>query len=259
LNIGVCAKVTPDTDTRIKISGDGSGIDTAGVKWIISPYDNFAVGQAVVTKEKIGGTIHLLSVGDKGAVKSLRTGLALGADELVLINDPIALASDALGVARCLAAAAKGAEVELLLCGKQAGDDDNSQVPAMIAEILGWPQVSMVTQFDTDGSTFTATRDIGGGVEEVVSGPLPVVITCDKGLVAPRYPKLPAIMKAKRKPMHKKSVADLGLTADDVAPAVTVANYGLPADRPAGRKLEGDVPTMVKELVHLLRDEAKVI
>lgn len=259
MNIGVCAKVTPDTDTRIKIAGSGSGIDPAGVKMIISPYDNFAVVQAVVTKEKVGGTIHMISVGDSDSVKALRNGLALGADELILVDDPAALNIDPLGVAKCIAAAAKGAGVELLLCGKQAIDDDNSQVPAMVAEILGWPQVSMVTGFDTDGTTFTATRDIGGGVEEVLTGPLPVVITCDKGLVAARYPKLPAIMKAKKKPMHTKSIGDLGLSADDVAPAVTVSDYGLPPARPGGRKLEGDVPGMVSELVSLLRNEAKVI
>jgi electron transfer flavoprotein beta subunit len=259
VKIGVCTKVTPDTDTRIKITGDGNGIDPAGVKWVISPYDMFALEEAIQTKNSQDGSVTLFSVGDKSVVKPLRTGLALGAESLTLIDDPAAIASDALGVARCLAAAAKAEEISLLFCGKQAIDDDNVQVPAMIAELLGWAQVSMVTDFSTDGGTFTATRNVGSGVQEVVTGALPVVITCDKGLNTPRYPKLPAIMKAKRKPVNKKSVADLGLSEDDVAASVQTSNFQPPPARPSGRIIEGDVADAVKELVRVLREEAKVI
>jgi electron transfer flavoprotein beta subunit len=199
-------------------------------------------------------------VSNDSAIAQLRGGgLALGADRATLINDPAALASDSLGVARALAAAITRDECSLVFCGKQAIDDDNVQVPAMMAELLGWAQVSFVNEFETDGSTFKASRSVGSGTIEVVTGDLPVVITADKGLNTPRYAKLPAIMKAKKKPIEKLSLADLGLEAADVAPAVLVSDYGLPPGRPKGRILEGEVDEQVSELVRLLREEAKVI
>jgi len=260
VKIGVCAKVTPDTDTRIRINAAGNGIDEAGVKWIVSPYDSFAIEEAVKTKESQGGDVVIFSIGGANALKALRSGgLAVGGDSLTLIDDAGALAADPLATARILAAGAKAEGCELLFCGKQAADDDNGQVPAMIAELLGWEQVSMVTEFSTDGFIFSATRAIGGGIEEKVTGNLPVVITADKGLNTPRYAKLPQIMKAKKKPVNKVSPADLGLSADDMAPAVSLSNWGMPAERAKGRILEGDTQTVVAELIRVLRDEAKVL
>lgn len=258
MKIGVCAKVTPDTGTQIKVAGDG--IDKAGIKWVVNPYDAFAIEEAVRSVEANSGTVHLFTVGDKAVVQPLRAGgLAVGAQDLTLINDAAVISSDSLGVARALAAAMKEAGVEAVFCGKQAVDDDAVQVPAMVAELLGWPLVTSIIGFSTDGSTFSATRELGGGVQEVISGSLPAVFTADKGLNTPRYAKLPQIMKAKRKKVHEKSAADLGLSADDLAPATTTTNYGAPPARPAGRVLSGALPEQVKELVRLLRDEAKVI
>jgi len=260
VKIGVCIKSTPDTDARIKVLGDGSGIDPSGIKFIISPYDAYALEVGVQTKEKLMGEVVLYTVGDADVQKNLRDGLALGADKAVHIDDPAAVASDALGVARALAAALKADGAEIVFTGKQAIDDDNVQVSAMIAELLGWPHVYFVTEFETDGSTFTATRNVGGGVEEVVKGNLPAVITADRGLNNPRYAKLPMIMKAKRKPLETRDLAALGLSADDVAPHVHVSAFGPPPDRPQGRIIEGDdVAAKVTELVRLLRDEAKVL
>lgn len=262
MNIAVCAKVAPDTAAQIKTKGDGSGIETAGIKWVVSPYDSFAVEEAAGLKEaKKAGGVHLFTVGGDDAISPLRAGgLAVGADELTLINDDAVINSDALGVAKALAAAIKGGDdIQLVFTGKQAVDDDNVQVPAMVAELLGWPHVSFVSGFELDGTTFKATRNVGGGVQEIVSGSLPAVITCDKGLNTPRYAKLPAIMKAKRKPVHKKSAADLGLSADDVASKVTTSSYGPPAARPAGKVLSGDLGAQLDELVGLLRNEAKVL
>jgi electron transfer flavoprotein beta subunit len=253
-------KVTPDTDTRIKINASSDGIDPGGVKWIVSPYDMFAVEEAIQTKESLGGEVILFSAGEKSTITQLRGGgLALGADRAVLITDPAVLASDCLGTARSLAAAVQQEDCQLVFCGKQAIDDDNVQVPAMLSELLGWAQVSFVSDFETDGSTFKATRSVGGGTVEVVTGNLPVVITADKGLNTPRYAKLPAIMKAKRKPVAELALSDIGLSADDVAPVVTTSNYGLPPERPKGRFIEGDTDQQVSELVRLLREEAKVI
>ena len=129
----------------------------------------------------------------------------------------------------------------------------------MLAELLGWPHVSFVSELSLDGTTFTATRDVGSGIQEVVTGSLPAVFTAERGLNNPRYAKLPAIMKAKKKPVDVKALGDLGLSADDVAPAVTTTAFSLPPERPAGRKLEGDVDSMVSQLVDLLRNEAKVL
>lgn len=260
MKVGVCVKVTPDTDARIKIQGDASGIESNGIKFIVSPYDAFAVEEGVQLKEANGGDVVLFSVGDSSWQSQLRqSGLAVGGDRAVIIEDDALNQTDSLGIARTLAAAIKAEECEIVFCGKQAIDDDNVQVPAMLAELLGWPCVSLVNSFTLDGGTFTATRATGGGIEEVVTGSLPVVITAERGLNKPRYAKLPQIMKAKRKPIDTKDLASLGLSADDVAPAVTFTNYAPPPARPSGRILEGDAATTAKELVRLLREEAKVI
>jgi electron transfer flavoprotein beta subunit len=260
VNIGVCVKVVPDTDTRIKITGGGDGIDESGIKWIVSPYDAFAVEEGVQTKEAQGGEVVLFSVGPKDWQSQLRAGgLAVGADRAVMVDDDALAEADGLAIARVLAKAIEAEGIEVVFTGKQAIDDDNVQVPAMLAELLGWPHISFVSELELDGSDFTATRNVGGGVQEVVKGSLPAVFTAERGLNSPRYAKLPAIMKAKRKKIDVKSLGDLGLSADDVAPAVQVSAYGLPPERPAGRKLEGTVDEMVDELVRLLREEAKVL
>lgn len=258
MNIGVCVKSTPDTDTRIKV-GDGDGIDENGIKWIISPYDDFAVEAGVQTKEKLGGEAILFTVGPDRVQKNLRDGLAVGAGRAVHVDDPALAQTDNLGVAKALAKAIAAEDVKLVFCGRQAIDDDAVQVPAMLAELLGFEVVSFVCDFSTDGETFQATRSIGGGIQEVVTGNLPVVISTDRGLNTPRYAKLPDIMKAKRKKITKKDLAALGLGAEDVAPAVSVSAYGLPPGRPSGRILSGDTATVVKELVRVLREEAKVL
>lgn len=260
MKIGVCVKVVPDTDTRIKIAEGESGIDESGIKWIVSPYDSFGIEEAVQAQEAHGGEVILFSAGSKDWQTQLRAGgLAVGAERAVIVDDPAVAGTDTLGIARVLAASIKAEGCELVFTGKQAIDNDNVQVPAMVAELLGWPHVSFVSEFSTDGSTFTATRNIGGGAQEVVTGALPAVITAERGLNTPRYAKLPAIMKAKRKKVDTKTLADLSLSETDIAPAVQLSNFSLPPERPAGRKLEGDVDTMVAELVRLLREEAKVI
>jgi electron transfer flavoprotein beta subunit len=260
LKIGVCVKFTPDTDTRIKIRGDAAGIDPAGVKFVPSPYDALAFEEGVRTKEKLGGDVVSFTVGgDELAAQLKATTLALGASKAVLIQDPAVATADALGIAKVLAAATRAEGCEVLFFGKQAIDDDGGQVGAMVAELLGWAQVSRVSELTLTADSFTATRAAEGGAKEVVSGALPAVFTCDMGLNTPRFPKLPDIVKAKTKPVETKSLAALGLSADAIAPVVQHANLGLPPARPKGRQLTGDVDQMVGELVRLLRDEAKVL
>lgn len=260
MKVGICAKVTADTDARLKASADGRSFEATG-KIVVGPYDMFAVEAAIQAKEKQGADVVSFTVGagDEILAQIRGTVLALGAGKAVLVDDPAMAGADALGVARALAAAIKKEGCELVFCGKQAIDDDNVQVPAMVAELLGWAQVSRVIEFTLDGSSFTATRAMDGGVREVVSGALPVVITAERGLNTPRYAKLPAILAAKSKPVDRPKLADLGLTAADVAPKAVTSAYGPPPERTKGRMITGDVDTMVAELVRLLRDEAKVL
>lgn len=259
MKIGVCIKSTPDTDTRIQIADGGNGIADNGIKWIISPYDAFAIEEGVQLKEAGGGEVVLFSASERDVSKNLRDALALGPDRAVMVKDDLLGNADALGIATVLAKAAEAEEIQILFTGKQAIDDDNVQVPAMLAELLGWPHVSFVTDLTVEGDSFTAVRSIGGGIEEVVKGNLPVVITAERGLNTPRYAKLPMIMKAKKKKLDTKSASDLGLSGDELAPAIELSNFGPPPERPAGRILEGDAATTAKELVRLLREEAKVL
>ncbi len=262
LNIAVCAKTAPDTATPIRTKADGSGIETAGVKFVVSAYDAFAIEEAVQLKEKgAAAKVHVFSVGDDEAINQLRSGaLAVGADDLTVCQDAAAQGADSLGTARVLAAMIKGtADIGLVLLGNKATDFDSSAVPSMLAELLGWPVVTMVTAFSIEGGNFKATRNVGGGVSEVVTGALPAVISADKGLNAPRLAKLPDIVKSKTKPVHKKALADLALTAADLAPLAITSTFAPPPPRPKGRILAGDIDTQVAELVRLLRDEAKVL
>jgi electron transfer flavoprotein beta subunit len=260
VNIAVCAKVAPESTAQIKVKADGTGVDRTGIKSAVSPYDDFAIEEAIALKEKgKAGKVHICTIGDTEAINILKKeGLAKGGDDLTVSSDPALMQGDSLLVAQGLAAMIRGlSDVQLVFCGKQAIDDDNVQVPAMLAELLGWPQVCFVSAFSLDGTTFKATRNIGGGVQEVITGQLPVVITTDKGLNTPRFPKLPDIMKANAKPIHKKTAADLGLAGQ--TSAVVNSNFGPPAARPKGRLIAGDATAQVKELVRLLRDEAKVL
>lgn len=264
MKIGVCLKQVPATDTAIKVNGDASGIVTDDVKWIVNPYDEYALEAALQLKEagKASGVV-VFSLGAADAEARIKDGLARGADEAVRLDDAAFAGSDSLGVARVLAAAAKKAEVGLLLCGRQAIDTDNWQVPAMVAEVLGWGQISAISTLEVDGDAATATRAAGGGSSHVVRTGLPAVLTCDKGLNTPRFATLKGIMMAKRKKIAVWGAADLGLDGDDVGAAgasVTVSNYAPPPARPAGRIIDGDsAAAKAKELVRVLREEAKVI
>lgn len=258
MNIGVCAKISPDADARIKIKSDGSGVDIAGIKLVVGDYDELAVEQAIRTKEAHGGAVTAFTIGATSVEKQVRSGaLALGVDKAVLISDDTAINAGPLGTARLLAAAIKEAGCEIVFAGKAATDDGNAQVPAMIAEVLGWAQVTQVTEFAIDGTTFKATRAMDAGVLQVVTGNLPAVVSCEDGLNDPRYPKLPDIMKAKRKPLSKIGAGDLGLA--DVSATSAESSFSAPPPRPESRIIEGDAATAAKELVRLLREEAKVI
>ena len=267
MKIGVCIKRVPATDTRIKISDPSSGVDLSDVTWKVNPYDEFAIEQALQYREAgVASEVVLLTVDGAAADAQIREGLARGkrgkdAGKAIRLDDPSFEGSDALGIARILAAAAKKEGLGLILMGKQAVDGDSALVPAMLAELLGWPQVLEVDQIEVSGDTIKAWRPAGGGKREIVEVSAPAVISCDKGLNAVRYPTLPGIMMAKKKPIEVLGAAELGIS-DGVGSAgavVSESNWSLPPARPAGRVLEGDTTAVVKELVQLLREEAKVI
>lgn len=263
MKVGVLLKQVPASDTRIKINASGTGIETGDVKWEVNPYDEFALEAGLKLKDAGQATnVVVISLGGADANQRITDALARGATDAIRLDDPAFAGSDSLGKARILAAAAQKAGVGLLLAGKQAIDTDSAQVPAMVAELLGWPQVLVVSAL-TVGDRVTAERNSGGGNVEVVDCALPAVITADKGLNTPRFSSLKGIMAAKKIPIQVWGAADLGLSADQVGASgalVVESELSLPPARPAGRVIDGPTPeAKAKELVRLLRNEAKVI
>src|SRR6266446_4795362 len=245
MKIAVCVKRVPDSETRVKIASDGKSLDEAGVKFILNPYDEFAVEEALRRKEKAGsGEVVVIALGPAAAQETIRTALAMGADRGILL--PL----DGLEVAQALAAELKGAGFDLILFGKMAIDDYNHQVGPMVAELLDLPCVTTVSHLEIDGAKGVAEREIEGGIE-VVEFPLPAVLTADKGLNEPRYPALKGIMAAKKKPLEVKpvSLGGGGLELLALTP---------PPERKEG-KIVGEGAAAVPELVRLLREEAKVL
>jgi electron transfer flavoprotein beta subunit len=258
MKIAVLIKQVPDTETKIRIKADASGVETDGIKYIISPYDEFAVEEALKTKEKAGaGEVVVVSMGPTRCVEAIRTALAMGADRGIHIDDG-GLAMDPFVTSKVLANALKNENPNVIFCGKQAIDDDAGQVPQMIAEFLNLPQVMIIEKFELNAAKNGATvsRRVGGGAKEVYDVELPAVFGAEKGLNTPRYASLPGIMKAKTKPLATLKAADL---LGETKPKTTNVNYRLPPERKAGKKLQGEPEQMAKELVKLLREEAKVI
>lgn len=260
MNILVFVKRVPDTESRIRIHHETKSIAEDGLNFVVSPYDEYAVEEALRLKEAKGGTVRVAAVGKDEAAVVLRKCLAMGADEAFLIKDEAAETYDGLRTARVIARAVekKLGPADLLLFGKQAVGTDNSQVPAMVAELLGLPQATVVTKLETDGATATALREIEGGLEKVALT-LPAVVTAQKGLNEPRYETLKGIMAAKKKLVPVVTLDELGLGPDDLRPAVEIVGLDVPAARQAGKILTGDPAETARELARLLRHEAKVI
>jgi electron transfer flavoprotein beta subunit len=246
----VCVKQVPDTETRVKLAADGRNLDPAGVTWVLNPYDEYAVEQALrVREQQGGGEVVAISVGGAGVPTTLRNVLALGADRAIHLKSELP-APDPLAVARALAAEIRGLGPSLVWFGKQAVDDDQAQVGPIVAELLDLPCVTVAATFALEGEKATVEREIEGG-REVVELALPAVITADKGLNEPRYASLKGIMAAKKKPIEEKP-AELG------EPNLEVVALELPPARAAGR-IVGQGAEAVVELVRALREDAKVI
>ncbi|HHW42696.1 MAG TPA: electron transfer flavoprotein subunit beta/FixA family protein, partial [Desulfotomaculum sp.] len=249
-------KQTFDTEAKITLDNQGK-INREGVSLIMNPYDEFAVEEALRIKEKTKGEVTVVSVGGEKAQDVLRQALAMGADRAVLVN-PAMEEMDEYSTATILAKAIAQLEYDLILGGWRAIDDGSAQVAGRVAEILGLPVVNMVTKLEVNDGKALATREIEGG-SEVVEVPLPAVITAQKGLNEPRYPSMKGIMQARKKPMNKLGLRDLGLDEGQVAPKVRALSYFLPSPRAAGKIIPGDPPEAAAALVKALREEAKII
>ncbi|MBC7457445.1 MAG: electron transfer flavoprotein subunit beta/FixA family protein, partial [Bdellovibrionaceae bacterium] len=253
MKIFVCVKQVPDTETKIKILPDQSGIDLTGIKWVMNPYDENAVEEAIKFKEKNpGAQVWAITAGPKArATEVLRTALAMGADEAILVNTPEN--TDSLATAHALADAIKAeGPAHIIFSGKLAIDDNQSSVPQMIAEFLSIPHTTVVSKTEYAAESVTVERDIEGGAKEVVQMMTPALVAANKGLNMPRYASLPGIMKAKKKVIKE-------IEAASIPAQVKFSGFSLPADKVAVKLLTGDAATQTQELIKLLRDEAKVL
>lgn len=257
MNIYVCIKQVPDTETKIKLNADSSGIDPTGVKWIMSTFDEFAVEEALRLKEKnAGSTVTVLSAGPARVVETIRTALAMGADNGIHIETPET--SDNFLNAKALAGALKKeSKVDIIFFGKEALDDGAAQTTQLVAENLGYPCVTVVLNVEYSATSVKCKREVEGGAFEMIESPLPCVIAAQKGLNEPRYASLPNIMKAKKKEVKGLKLADVGASESDQK--IKFKNYQLPAPKQAGKKISGDPAVQAKELVKLLHEEAKVV
>jgi electron transfer flavoprotein beta subunit len=258
LNSVVCIAQVPDTEARIKIA-DGRRIDESGLKFIVSPYDEYALESAIRLKESKGGDVTVLSFGPDRVQQALRECLARGATKALHVKGESATA-DSLGIAKVLAAAIRTIPHDIVFFGKQGVGTDNSLVGPMVAELLGYPQVNVVTHLEAGEGKVTAHRELEGA-EEILEAATPAVITAQKGLNEPRYASLKGIMAAKKIPIDAKNVTDLGLQESDIYnQRVTIVSLELPAEKSGGRKIDGADPAVAaKEILKYIREEAKAL
>jgi electron transfer flavoprotein beta subunit len=260
MNILVFVKRVPDTESRIRIQHETKRVAEEGLNFVVSPYDEYAVEEALRIKEAKGGTVRVVSVGREEAAAVLRRCLAMGADEAFLVRDDAPESYDGLRTARIIARAVERrlGGPDLLLFGKQSVGVDNGQVPAMVAELLGLPQATVVTRLEIEGAAASAFREIEGGTEKIALS-LPAVITAQKGLNEPRYETLKGIMAAKKKDIPVVKLEELGLGPGDLVPEIEIKGLDVAPQRQAGKVLQGEPGETARELVRLLREEAKVI
>ena len=250
MKILVTAKRVPDYESTIKVNPEGTGIVEAGLKWVVNPFDEIAVEEALRIKEAQGGVeVVVVSIGPAEAQEQLRTTLAMGADRAILVK---ADRPDTTAVAKLLVKIVEKEQPAFVIMGKQATDDDSNEVGQMLAQHLGWAQATFISKLtlSADGTSATVLREIDGGLE-TIEVPLPAIITNDLRLNEPRYASLPGIMKARKKPLEEIDGASLGV---DLAPRVRIKKMAPPPARSAGRKVES-----VDELIKALQTEAKVL
>lgn len=259
MNCIVCVTSVPDTASVIKVGPDGKNIDETGIKWIVSPYDEYALEEALQITEAKGGEVTAVTYGPARAEAALRDCLARGAHMAVHVIGGEATLGDSFTIATVLAKALEGREFDLVLCGYMGVGTDCGQVGQMLAEMLDIPHVANVTKLDVGDAKLEAGRDVEGG-QELVESPLPALLTCQKGLNEPRYAALKGIMAAKRKPVDKIEVASLGVDESSDG-FYNVRSLELPPPKSEGTVIQGedDPAGAAAQLVNLLRTEAKAI
>jgi electron transfer flavoprotein beta subunit len=253
MKVLVPVKRVIDYNVKVRVKADGSGVDLANVKMSMNPFDEIAVEQAIRLKEAgKAEEIIVVSIGVKQAQETLRTALAMGADRAILIEatDNVQTDIEPLAVAKLLKAVVDAEQPGLVLCGKQAIDNDMNATGQMLSALLGWSQATFASELDIEGANALVTREVDTGMQ-TIRVKMPAVVTVDLRLNEPRYASLPNIMKAKKKPLDEKTPADYGV---DVSPRLTVVKTTEPAGRKAGVKVAS-----VDELIAKLKDEAGVL
>jgi electron transfer flavoprotein beta subunit len=260
LNLFVFVKRVPDTESKIKINHETNSINEEGLNFVLNPYDEYAVEEALQIKEAKGGQVTVFSAGSDETQTILKKCLAMGADEAVLIKDDAGETFDSLRTAKIIAQVlkTKHSEFDLLLFGKQSVGADSAQVPAMVAAFLDLPQVNVVTKLEIEGNTGSAYREIEGAREKVTFD-LPAVISAQKGLNEPRYETLKGIMAAKRKEIPVVAIEELGFEPGELVTQLELTKMESPPSREAGKIIESEPGEAAKKLVEFLRQDAKVI
>lgn len=247
MNILVCISQVPDTTTKITVADNGNSINPQGVKFILNPYDEYTIEEGLQLREKLGGTVTAITVGNASSQEILRTALAMGVDEAVHV---LSESKDAFSVANDIVDTAKALSIDLILFGRQSIDFDSFQMASTVAGLLEQPIITMVSSLTISGTSVSVERDVEGG-KEVVETSLPCVLSVQKGINSPRYPKLPDIMKAKKRTIIERASVN-------AAPRVSTVSIELPSSKRAGIIL-GDSDADISELVRLLHEESKVI
>lgn len=248
MNILVCISQVPDTTAKIQVSGDGKSIEKTGIKFILNPYDEFAIEEGLRLRERFGGTVTALTVGPETSKEILRTALAMGVDKAGIVKTDDIL--DSYNVAENIAGYAKSISPNLVIFGRQSIDFDSSGMAPMVAEMLDLPSISVVSSWNIENNAITAERDIEGG-KEVLTCSIPCVISAQKGLNDPRYPKLPDIMKAKSKPIEE-------IASCHGSALVSLTSMALPSSKRVGM-IVGDSEAEIASVVTALHEQAKVI
>ena len=260
MEIFVLLKQVPATESVVSIADGGVSIKTDDLNWVINPYDEFAVEEALRVREAQGGTVTILSVGPDKTVEAIRTALAMGADKGILVNDPATRNLGALATARILAAVIKQHPYDLIIAGQRAVDGDQWQVGTAVAEFLDIPNISLTIKQEIADGNIRCHRTVEGGTV-ILEAPLPALITTQRGLNEPRYASLPGVMKAKRKPLDNLTLSDLDLDAGELAETGTrIVALTPPPERKPGRIIDADTDqAKAAALVKALHEEAKVI
>ena len=263
MNIVVLVKQVPDSEAMIQVKTDGSGVEVED-RYTLNFFDSLAVEEALRIKEQVGsGTVTVITLGTQKSLEALRTGIAMGADEAVLLEDPAFDGGDEYATAQALAAAVKGMEWDVIICGKEAFDDSSGIVGPLVAEFLGVPHITTVIKVDlsSEEKTVIVEREIEGG-KEIIKAPLPVLLTAQKGLNEPRVPPVTGVMKAMRTEIKKLDMAAIGLSQDEVGKRGSqeaILRYHRPPQRPPVTMIQGEADDVVKQVFTLLKEEAKVI